>query len=58
MAVSFIDSADYIKVQGLAASSTGVKIFNVRMSSAGSGGKSVLGIGSASGTLMETCMVS
>jgi hypothetical protein len=56
MAVSFINNGDYIKVKGVAFG-TGAKSFTARVSSATSGGKIELRLGSTSGTLVGTCNV-
>ncbi|KAI0196344.1 carbohydrate binding module [Astrocystis sublimbata] len=56
MAVSFIDNGDYIKVKGVGFGD-GAKSFSARVSSATSGGKIELRIGSQTGTLVGTCAV-
>lgn len=56
MAVSFIENGDYIKVKGVAFGS-GANSFSARVSSATSGGKIELRLGSATGTLVGTCSV-
>ncbi|KAF5327098.1 hypothetical protein D9619_003994 [Psilocybe cf. subviscida] len=58
MSVSYIDNGDYIKVRGVAFGSAGAKSFSARVSSATSGGKINLHLGSATGTLVGTCTVS
>jgi arabinoxylan arabinofuranohydrolase len=57
MAVSYINNNDYIKVKGVAFGNTGAKALSVRVSSAGSGGKIEVRLGSTSGTLVGTCSV-
>jgi len=57
MAVSFINNGDYIKVRGVNFGS-GAKSFSARVSSAASGGKIEVRLGSATGTLVGTCTVS
>jgi arabinoxylan arabinofuranohydrolase len=56
MAVSYINNNDYIKVKGVAFG-TGAKLLSARVSSAGSGGKIEVRLGSTSGTLVGTCTV-
>jgi hypothetical protein len=56
VAVSFINNGDYIKVRGVAFG-TGAKSFSARVSSATSGGKIEVRLGSATGTLVGTCTV-
>jgi arabinoxylan arabinofuranohydrolase len=56
MAVSYINNNDYIKVKGVAFG-TGAKALNARVSSATSGGKIEVRIGSTSGTLVGSCTV-
>jgi arabinoxylan arabinofuranohydrolase len=57
MAVSYINNNDYIKVKGVAFGTAGAKSLNVRVASAGSGGKIEVRLGSTSGTLVGTCNV-
>jgi arabinoxylan arabinofuranohydrolase len=57
MAVSYINNNDYIKVKGVAFGTAGAKTLNVRVASAGSGGKIEVRLGSTSGTLIGTCNV-
>jgi len=56
LAVSFINNNDYIKVKGVAFGA-GAKSLSARVSSAGSGGKIEVRLGSTSGTLVGTCTV-
>jgi arabinoxylan arabinofuranohydrolase len=56
MAVSFINNGDYIKVKGVAFG-TGANSFTARVSSAASGGKIELRLGSSTGSLVGTCTV-
>jgi arabinoxylan arabinofuranohydrolase len=56
MAVSFINNNDWLKVKGVAFG-TGARSFTARVSSAASGGKIELRLGSTSGTLIGTCNV-
>ncbi|KAK4113533.1 carbohydrate-binding module family 6 protein [Canariomyces notabilis] len=57
MDVLSINNNDYIKVKGVAFGSAGAKSFTARVSSATSGGKIELRLGSTSGTLLGTCSV-
>lgn len=57
MAVSQISNNDYIKVKGVAFGEAGAKSMSARVSSAGSGGKIEVHLGSVSGTLVGTCTV-
>jgi arabinoxylan arabinofuranohydrolase len=57
MAVSYINNNDYIKVKGVAFGTGGAKSLSARVSSAGSGGKIEVRLGSTSGTLVGTCTV-
>jgi arabinoxylan arabinofuranohydrolase len=57
MDVSNINNNDYIKVKGVAFGTAGAKSLNVRVASAGSGGKIEVRLGSTSGTLVGTCNV-
>ncbi|KAK6834033.1 hypothetical protein PG987_008727 [Apiospora arundinis] len=57
IAVSFINNGDYIKVRGVNFGSAGAKSFSARVSSATSGGKIEVRLGSATGTLAGTCTV-
>jgi arabinoxylan arabinofuranohydrolase len=56
MAVSYINNNDYLKVRGVAFGS-GAKSLSARVSSAASGGKIEVRLGSTSGTLVGTCTV-
>jgi arabinoxylan arabinofuranohydrolase len=57
MAVSYINNNDYIKVKGVTFGTGGAKSLSARVSSAGSGGKIEVRLGSTSGTLVGTCTV-
>ncbi|KAI0392473.1 carbohydrate-binding module family 6 protein [Xylariaceae sp. FL0594] len=57
MAVSYIDNGDYVKVKGVAFGDAGAKSFTARVSSATSGGKIELRLGSPDGSLVGTCSV-
>ncbi|KEY67778.1 hypothetical protein S7711_04096 [Stachybotrys chartarum IBT 7711] len=56
MDVSYINNGDYIKVEGVAFG-TGARSFSARVSSATSGGRIEIRLGSATGTLVGTCDV-
>jgi arabinoxylan arabinofuranohydrolase len=56
ISVSYINNGDYIKVRGVAFG-TGATSFSARVSSATSGGKIEVRLGSATGTLVGTCTV-
>jgi arabinoxylan arabinofuranohydrolase len=56
IAVSYINNNDYIKVKGVAFGAA-AKSLSTRVSSAGSGGKIEVRLGSTSGTLVGTCTV-
>lgn len=55
--VSYVNNGDYIKVKGVAFGA-GAKSFTARVSSANSGGKIELRMGSATGALVGSCTVS
>ncbi|KAJ3119647.1 hypothetical protein HK098_005281 [Nowakowskiella sp. JEL0407] len=57
MDVASINNGDYIKVKGVAFGN-GAKSFSARVASANSGGNIEIRLGSATGTLVGTCIVS
>lgn len=56
MSLSFLNNGDYVKLRGVAFGS-GATSFSARVSSATSGGKIEIRLGSATGTLVGTCTV-
>jgi arabinoxylan arabinofuranohydrolase len=57
IALTYLNNGDYVKIRGVAFGTSGAQSFSARVSSASSGGKIEVRLGSATGTLVGTCTV-